>query len=213
YVYLFLLGIGFWVPDPVRPIRPNRPSEAQHASEGCGLRSSELHKPSGDRPRGKFHEEDPEIKKPYYSRDRSKKVIFNSNFNLYKEAAASWRDTLTISLRGPTREHTTVEYIKHIRHLGDLLFELLSEGLGLRSQHVREEMECAQGCTFVCHYYPPCPEPELTLGAWSHSDPWFLTLLHQDQGGGLQVLHNRQWVPVRPIPGSLIVNVGDFLQV
>ncbi|XP_031377238.1 1-aminocyclopropane-1-carboxylate oxidase homolog 11-like [Punica granatum] len=74
-------------------------------------------------------------------------------------------------------------------------------------------MECAQGCTFVCHYYPPCPEPELTLGAWSHSDPWFLTLLHQDQGGGLQVLHNRQWVPVRPIPGSLIVNVGDFLQI
>lgn len=47
----------------------------------------------------RFNERDTEVKKQYYSRDRTKKVIFNLNFDLYASTSASWRDTLTISLR------------------------------------------------------------------------------------------------------------------
>ncbi|KAM7278918.1 hypothetical protein ACFE04_006052 [Oxalis oulophora] len=56
-------------------------------------------------------------------------------------------------------------------------------------------------------------EPELTLGSSKHSDPCFLTILLQDQIGGLQVLHENQWVNVPPMQGGLVVNIGDFLQV
>lgn len=55
--------------------------------------------------------------------------------------------------------------------------------------------------------------PLLILGAKKHRDPSFLTILLQDQVGGLQVLQQDHWVSVNPIHGSLVVNVGVFLQV
>lgn len=65
----------------------------------------------------------------------------------------------------------------------------------------------------MCHYYPPCPQPELTLGVTKNSDNDFLTILLQDQIGGLQGLHENQWINVPPIPGALVINIRDLLQV
>ncbi|OMO52434.1 Oxoglutarate/iron-dependent dioxygenase [Corchorus olitorius] len=103
------------------------------------------------------------------------------------------------------------EYTKQVTELGTCLFKLLSEALGLNPSHL-EDMGCADGLTTLAHYYPPCPEPELTLGTTKHSDNGFLTVLLKDQIGGLQVLYQDQWVDVPPVPGALVVNIGDLLQ-
>jgi len=105
-----------------------------------------------------------------------------------------------------------MEYITQVTRVGEIVFELLSEALGLKPSYLNE-VECAKGRTFVCHYYPPCPQPELTLGATKHTDPAFLTILLQDQIQALQVLHDNLWIDVQPVPGALIINIGDLLQV
>jgi len=64
------------------------------------------------------------------------------------------------------------------------------------------------------NYYPPCPQPELTLGLSSHSDPGGMTvLLADDRVRGLQVRRRGAWVTVHPVPDAFIVNVGDQIQV
>ncbi len=63
-------------------------------------------------------------------------------------------------------------------------------------------------------YYPPQP-PDLgaeQFGVSTHTDYGCLTLLHQDSTGGLQVQgRDGAWLMAHPIPGTLVVNVGDLL--
>ena len=104
-----------------------------------------------------------------------------------------------------------LEYSKQVMNLGCLLLELLSEGLGLDPSYL-EGIDCGKGLAVLCHYYPACPQPELTFGTSPHSDNDSFTILLQDNLGGLQVLHQNQWVDVPPTPGALVINIGDLLQ-
>ena len=43
----------------------------------------------------RFYEQDTEIKKELYTRDRTRSVVYNSNFDLYSGVATNWRDTFS----------------------------------------------------------------------------------------------------------------------
>jgi len=64
------------------------------------------------------------------------------------------------------------------------------------------------------NYYPPCPEPNKTIGLAPHSDADALTILYQlNETEGLQIRKDGRWVPVKPLPNAFVVNVGDIMEV
>ena len=105
-----------------------------------------------------------------------------------------------------------IEWDREVKQLGERLLALLCQGLGVDASKLKD-MSCSEGRLMVGHYYPYCPEPEKTLGIGCHSDPGILTVLLQDQLGGLQVKHNGRWVEVKPVHGALVINIGHLLQV
>ncbi|GJZ82923.1 1-aminocyclopropane-1-carboxylate oxidase homolog 1-like protein [Tanacetum coccineum] len=169
----------------------------------------------------RFHEQDAEVKKQFYTRDVSKAFVYNSNFDLYSSPAANWRDSFfSIMAPNPPKPEELpvicrdiqIEYSSRVLKLGELLFGFISEALGLETNHLGD-MECDKGLAFVGHFYPACPQPELTIGTTKHTDDGFLTVLLQDDIGGLEILHENEWIDVPRTPGALVINIGDLLQV
>lgn len=169
-----------------------------------------------------FHEQDTEVKKQWYTRDLSgkRRVVYNSNFDLYAAPVTNWRDSFYCTMTpNPPQPHELpppcrdilLEYSEHVMKIGICLFELMSEALGLGPNHLLD-MGCADGLAVLGHYYPSCPQPELTIGTPNHTDNDFITILLQDHIGGLKIFYQNQWTDVPPIPGALVVNAGDFLQ-
>jgi isopenicillin N synthase-like dioxygenase len=113
-----------------------------------------------------------------------------------------------------------INYSKNTKFLYLMLTEAILESLGLvditniEKEYDDELREFKDGSQLiVVNCYPACPEPELTLGLPPHSDYGLLTLLLQDEVQGLQIQHEGRWVTVEPLPDSLVVNVGDHLEV
>lgn len=140
--------------------------------------------------------------------------------DLYSSPSAGWRDTFyTLMAPSPPPPEELpevcrdiqIEYSNHVLKLGGLLFRLISEALGLESSHLGD-MDCDKGLALIGHCYPACPQPDLTMGVTKHSDSGFLTVLLQDDIGGLQILNQNQWIDVPPTSGALVINIGDLLQ-
>jgi isopenicillin N synthase-like dioxygenase len=67
---------------------------------------------------------------------------------------------------------------------------------------------------FRIFHYPPTPPASdggENWGVGEHSDYGLLTLLAQDDHGGLQVKTPGGWIAAPPIPGTLVCNIGDML--
>ncbi|KAH7445238.1 hypothetical protein KP509_02G113800 [Ceratopteris richardii] len=62
-------------------------------------------------------------------------------------------------------------------------------------------------------HYPPCPQPKKIAGLAKHIDLYFLTVLWQDEVGGLQVCQDGCWISVNLNVFSTVVNIRGIFQV
>ncbi|KAJ4727062.1 putative Gibberellin 20-oxidase [Melia azedarach] len=104
------------------------------------------------------------------------------------------------------------EYCEAMSHLSLAIMELLGTSLGVGGEYFREFFE-ENDSIMRLNYYPPCQKPDLALGTGPHCDPTSLTILHQDQVGGLQVFVDEQWQFIRPNPEAFVVNIGDTFMI
>lgn len=102
-------------------------------------------------------------------------------------------------------------YAIEAKKLGSVILELISEGLGLETGYFRDEL--TESSLLSINYYPPCPDPSLTLGIPKHADPNLITILLQGDVSGLQVFRDGKWIGVEPLPNAFVVNIGYALQV
>lgn len=116
----------------------------------------------------------------------------------------------------PEFKETWQEYYDVLEALSAHLMRLFALGLGLDEDFFDDKID-DHITNLTVNYYPAVdgePEPgQYRKGP--HSDWGTLTVLYQDDSGGLEVLDRAsdEWVPVPVIPGSFVVNVGDLMEV
>ncbi|XP_070051554.1 protein SRG1-like isoform X2 [Nicotiana tomentosiformis] len=104
-------------------------------------------------------------------------------------------------------------YCKEIKSLAMIILSQLAKALSMDEKEMRELF--SDGVQSIrMNYYPPCPEPDKTIGFSPHSDADALTILFQlNETEGLQVRKDGIWVPIKPLPNALIVNIGDIMEI
>nr|XP_019705849.2 gibberellin 2-beta-dioxygenase 8 isoform X1 [Elaeis guineensis] len=108
--------------------------------------------------------------------------------------------------------HIIEEFSTAMLRLAHQLVGILAEGLGGYDGTYIKENCTRNTCYLRLNRYPPCPVKTGVFGLIPHTDSSFLTIVRQDQVGGLQLMKDGRWITVKPNLDALIVNIGDLFQ-
>lgn len=112
---------------------------------------------------------------------------------------------------------TVLEYIDAMTRLGHVLMEGVALSLGLDASYFFDRYTREPLVLFRIFSYPPTPtaSDDDSWGVGEHTDYGLLTILRQDEVGGLQVKSPRGWpdgwIDAPPLPGTFVCNIGDML--
>ncbi|KAJ8560859.1 hypothetical protein K7X08_027049 [Anisodus acutangulus] len=151
-------------------------------------------------------------------------VRYGTSFTPKAEKALEWKDYLSLfyvsdedaaALWPSALRDEALDFLRNSEVVIKKLLEALMKGLNVKEIDQTKESLLMGSKRINVNYYPKCPNPELTVGVGRHSDVSTLTILLQDNIGGLYVkkLDSDTWVHVPPIHGALVINIGDALQI
>nr|GEV94160.1 feruloyl CoA ortho-hydroxylase 1-like [Tanacetum cinerariifolium] len=166
----------------------------------------------------------PAEEKLKYSKEKSvtNNIRFGTSFTPEAEKALEWKDYLSLFLVSDDEAATlwpsvcrnqALEYIKSSKLVIKKLLMILMNGLNLKEIDEAKESKLMGSKRINLNYYPKCPNPELTVGVGRHSDVSTLTILLQDEIGGLYVrnMDTMKWIHIPPVSGSLLL-CAKFLE-
>ncbi|KAK6145644.1 hypothetical protein DH2020_022464 [Rehmannia glutinosa] len=173
------------------------------------------------------------FEQPLHDKQRAQRKLgehcgYASSFTGRFSSKLPWKETLSFQYSAQKGSSHIVEDYFHrtlgedFKHLGKVyqdycnamntlslgIMELLGMSLGVSRSYFRQFFEENESIMRL-NYYPPCQQPNMTLGTGPHCDPTSLTILHQDNVGGLQVFVDNEWRSISPNLDAFVVNIGD----
>ena len=122
----------------------------------------------------------------------------------------------------PVFQTTMQNHFESCEILSLKIVEAICVSLGLENSHL-EKCFFPNHTSFLRLNYYPVIDPlsdienkkkeDAGLGVHHHTDSGAVTILCQDDIGGLQVLKDGYWLPIEPIKEALVINIGDMVQV
>jgi isopenicillin N synthase-like dioxygenase len=111
----------------------------------------------------------------------------------------------------PRLRPLVLAYLDALTALGQAVLAGLALSLGLDAGYFAASATADPTILFRIFHYPPSPPRDEGWGVGEHTDYGLVTLLAQDDSGGLQVAAPEGWIDAPPIPGTLVCNIGDML--
>lgn len=118
---------------------------------------------------------------------------------------------------------TMVEYLLACEELSLRLLQVFCLGLDEPAGRLQSHFGADHTSFVRLNHYPladPLADDEAAattdlgdMALHHHTDAGALTVLLQDEVGGLQVRHGDGWIDVEPIPDAFVINTGDMMQV
>ena len=112
----------------------------------------------------------------------------------------------------PGMREKLVTYFQEAQICGQRLLKAFAKGLDIDPEFFLKDFNkpVSRGALI---YYPLQKSPPVEhLGSGAHTDYGTLTLLYQDEVGGLEIKgKSGAWLSATPIKGTYVVNVGDLL--
>jgi isopenicillin N synthase-like dioxygenase len=111
----------------------------------------------------------------------------------------------------PDLRDAVLGYLSAAEKTAHAVMEGIALSLGLRADYFQAQYTRDPTILFRIFHYPNAGD---SFDGWSvgeHTDYGLLTLLWQDETGGLEVKASEGWITAPPIPGTLVCNIGDML--
>jgi isopenicillin N synthase-like dioxygenase len=109
----------------------------------------------------------------------------------------------------PELRPAVLAYLRDLTELGQAVLRGVAMSLGLAAEYFATGYTRDPTILFRVFHYPPSAAGDWGVG--EHTDYGLLTLLAQDDNGGLQVRTPHGWIDAPPVPGTFVCNIGDML--
>ncbi|KAI0322455.1 hypothetical protein OF83DRAFT_1093395 [Amylostereum chailletii] len=147
---------------------------------------------------------------------RARAPDFKESMEIGRDWDKVWKNQWPQESVAPAFKHTMLEFFQTCHELHTIVMRAIAVGLDLEEMYFEDKIN-EQYHNLRLLSYPSIKtsllHQEGQARAGAHSDYGTLTLLFQDQVGGLQVEnpHTKQYQPATPMPGTIVINAGDLL--
>ena len=136
-------------------------------------------------------------------------------------ASSATAATSAIAMRGPILlpevpgfREPVLDYMRSLTGLGHKLMAMIARGLLLQDSYFVDRLTGSPSTSFRIDDHPPVSEAQAEIEARDdagYKERGLLTILKQDETGGLEFKLRNDWVEALDVPNSFICTVGDAL--